>query len=227
MKNHFFIQIIAWVLLASPAHEQTHLIEVLRPSFSLLLFYLAAVCRWSEPNCLLRETENIIIHNAWCGMYANKGTVRLFEAGVMSWLCFVSPWIHATTFPGKIRGKDFKPSLSLNCVWTVWDDYEGSFVVLHSWIAMPCRSPTETSHLQHHPVQNVVGLCIVRFKNVSVKEPAAENAVTSIYVDTNFQNKVYFSFTPKRLMSSCIMVCDTRVNCKWVSKIKKRKLLKI
>lgn len=74
-KKFFFILIIAWVLLASPAHEQTHLIEVLRPSFSLLLFNLAAVCQWSEPNCLLQETENIIIHNAWCRMYANKGTV--------------------------------------------------------------------------------------------------------------------------------------------------------
>jgi len=64
--------------LASPAHEQIHLIEVLRSSFSLLLFNLAAVCQWSEPNCLLRETENIIIHNAWCSMYADKGNCSDF-----------------------------------------------------------------------------------------------------------------------------------------------------
>lgn len=146
---------------------------VILPSFILL----GCRRRGSEPDCLLRGRENIVIHNARCRMYANKSAVWIFEAGVMSWLCSFSPWINATTFPVEIRGKTLSPAL----VWTLcglFGKIWGPFCSI-TFLNSNASPRSHRDHTQPQPVQNIV--CVLRFKNVPVKHSVCCRELTYLY----------------------------------------------
>lgn len=114
MKNHFFIQIIAWVLLASPAHEQTH-----RHSLYWYFTWLLFVGGQSPTACCRRQKSLLftMLRSECMLMRELFGFLRL------EW-CHGCVLSHHGSMPlhflASSGGKDFKPSLSLSRVWTGW-----------------------------------------------------------------------------------------------------------